>query len=131
MNDAKLFFSTDQAITTDAVSEFYLDCNSITEIGRGTVLYVVLYVTTVFDTAAGDGFDVELCTKADGAPTASEMIANLGNIGTAAGEAGKSTGLKMKFPLPAVGLLRYIGLNYNVETGPLATGTVTALLTLI
>jgi hypothetical protein len=130
MYDAKLYFATDQAVTAAAVSEFYLDCNSISEIGAGTPLYVNVYVTTAFS-ADSHTMDIVLCSQSNGAPTNSHKISELiTGLSNDTGGALVSTGLVMKAPLPAYGLLEYIGLYFDVSSA-MATGTITAFLSLI
>ena len=137
MQDAKLYFSTAQAVTaaTDTVSEYYLDVKKITEIGAGSQLFINVVVDSAYTYSKPDAsakWKIYLATHT-GAPTSAHKISNIAFLEGKSGSSGSlsvlSTGLKCKVPLPSLNLKSHIGLVYQLGTG-FASGTVTAYLSL-
>ena len=138
MNDAKLYFSTVQAVAakTDTVSEFYLDVKDIEEFGAGSQVYLNIAIATAYTFSKPDGsayMDIYLCTNT-GAPTSAHRIQTIKRLyGKSSFGTGHSSllgaGLKVKQPLPNVGLLSCVGLCYQLKTA-FASGTFNAFLTI-
>lgn len=138
MNDAKLYFSTVQAVTaeTDTVSEFYLDVKDIVEFGAGSQVYLNIAIATAYTYSKPNTacyMDIYLCTNT-GAPTSAHRIQTVkrlwGKSGFGTGHSSMlGAGLKVKQPLPNIGLLSCVGLVYQLKTG-FATGTINAFLTI-
>lgn len=138
MNDAKLYFSTIQAVTikTDTVSEFYLDVKDIEEFGAGSQVYLNIAIATAFTYSKPDGsayMDVYLCTNT-GAPTSAHRIQTVKRLwGKSSFGTGHSSllgaGLKVKQPLPNVGLLSCVGLVFQLKTA-MTLGTFNCYLTI-
>ncbi len=131
MKDAKLYFSEVQALTSDEVSDKYLDVKTIAEVGRGSQLFINVDVCTAFASSLYSKLEIWLVSDTS-APTSVDAIAKIGVNLDAKSDAGElnSVGKKVKVPLPSLGLKDHIGLHYEVTGSGLATGAVNAYLTL-
>lgn len=125
ITDKLLRVSTDQAVTVDAVSTDTIDLSVARDIGEGKDLYMHFAVTEDF-TAAGAAtltFQVIGSTAANlGSPV---VLGSTGPIALADLVAGKRHAVRIN---PLIGSLgyRYLGAQYDVATGPMLTGKVTA-----
>lgn len=136
ITDALLWLSgspgaaTGQAVTASAVSTNTIDLSQNRDIGSGEDVAVQFVVDTAV-TAAGAAtvrFEVITSDAANlGTPT---VIAASGDIPKASLTLG--TRVTVKIPPNLITALgkRYLGVNYNVSTGPLTAGTFTAFVTL-
>ena len=123
--DKLLRVSTDQAITVDAVSTDTIDLSVARDIGEGEELYMHFAVTEAF-TAAGAAtltFQVIGSTAANlGSPV---VLGSTGPIALADLTLGKRHAVRINPSIASLGY-RYLGANYDVATGPMLTGKVTA-----
>ncbi len=123
--DKLLRVSTDQAITVDAVSTDTIDLSVARDIGEGEELYMHFAVTEAF-TAAGAAtltFQVIGSTAANlGSPV---VLGSTGPIALADLALGKRHAVRINPSIASLGY-RYLGANYDVATGPMLTGKVTA-----
>jgi hypothetical protein len=123
--DKLLRVSTDQAITVDAVSTDTIDLSVARDIGEGEELYMHFAVTEAF-TAAGAAtltFQVIGSTAANlGSPV---VLGSTGPIALTDLALGKRHAVRINPSIASLGY-RYLGANYDVATGPMLTGKVTA-----
>lgn len=125
--DAKLYLSSDQAITATAASEDVIDWGAAESIGigGGTEVRLVVEVKTAFDSSADDGtltiaWVDDTAAPIDGSSTVvvqSEAIA----------EATLVAGFRKELPIPAEAHGRYGGVYYTVAgSGNFTAGVVNA-----
>ena len=123
--DKLLRVSTDQAITVDAVSTDTIDLSVARDIGEGEELYMHFAVTEAF-TAAGAAtltFQVIGSTAANlGSPV---VLGSTGPIALADLALGKRHAVRINPSIASLGY-RYLGANYDVATGPMTAGKITA-----
>jgi hypothetical protein len=125
MRDSKLIFDDSAAITTARVTSD-LKLADITEAGRGSQLFINVYLTTAFSSDT-DVFQIDLITSS-GVPTAGNALMTI--LPATAVSGLQTPGLIAKMPLPSVGLEAYVGLSLVIPV-ELATGTISAFLSLI
>ena len=126
--DSKLTFDDAQAVTTAKVSANILDLGSITQGGRGTQLFINIYVNTAFSSDT-ETIQIDLICDTT-VPTAGDTLMTILMPTAVNSIAGlHAAGLIAKVPLPSTGLDRYVGLSYVVPTA-VATGKFTAFLSL-
>lgn len=128
--DAFNEFSDAQAITVDAISTNVIDLGPITDnatrdIGTGEEVYFVVTIGTSL--TSGDTITITL-ESADNEALSSNPVVHYttGSVSTT-GLTGGVVAACVR--LPAGDYKRYLGVRYNVGTGPLAAGAVNAFLT--
>lgn len=131
--DARAEFSDAQAVTVDAISTnvmardgLGLSPNATQQLGAPAILYLV--ITCAIEPTDGDTIVFSLESATDEALSASPVVHfATGAISTTAIKAGTVVAVT---PLPYGEYKDYIGVRYNVGTGPLAAGAFNAFLTL-
>ena len=123
VRDALWTFSTDQAITTDAISENGIDLGShnvhgVIDLGAGTPVRVKVVVKTAF--AGGTSMQFQLVTSEDTGLASSVVLAETAVIVDAKLTAGKS--FYINWP-EGIQLDRYIGMKY-VDVGAHSAGAI-------
>lgn len=121
-NDIKLYFSDAQVMTDSQASDTVLNFASIAEVGRGTQLYINVYVSEF--TSAADVFAIDLKT---GSTTPGDNLV-LGVIDSISAAVCSLGGQIAKVPLPSMDMLQYAHLYYTAVTD--VSGKITAFLTL-
>lgn len=128
MRDKWLILDDAQAVTTAKVSANTIDAKSITEMGRGSPLFINIYVDTAFSSDT-ETIQIDLITST-GVPTAGNVLMTLLPATAVDSISGlHAAGLLVKIPLPSTGLESDIGLSYVVPTA-VATGKFTAFISL-
>ena len=124
ITDALLNFSTDQAVTTTAVSTNTVDLGAqARDIGAGEDLYVDFRITTAF--AGGTSTKFEVIVADDAALTSNVQVVGSSNDAlTATLVQGAATAVRINPILGSKGK-RYLGARYTV-TGTNTAGKVTA-----
>ena len=132
MLDALLQLSSAQAVTASAVSTNTIDLSVARDMGPGRPLYMVIGVDTTATAAGAATVTFQAITSAAanlGSPT---VLAQTDAIGKAELTAGRKL---ICVPVPPSVLnaqpngQRYLGVNYEVATGPLTAGAFTCYLT--
>jgi hypothetical protein len=122
ITDQLLRVSTDQALTTTAVSTDTIDLSVARDIGEGGDLYMNFAVTTAL--AGGTSVKFEVITSAAanlGSPT---VIGSTDAIVTASLVAGYNTAVRINPQIASLGQ-RYLGARYTIS-GTYTSGKVTA-----
>lgn len=130
MTDAYLYFSDNQVVNTDELSTI-LDLGDIEEAGRGSQLFIEIWVTDAYSAASFSKITIDLVTSSGADPDSTDILAKL--VHEASGDTGgalTATGLLAKIPLPSTGLLDHVGLSYTVGTVDPSNGAISAFLTL-
>ena len=118
--DKYLQFDSAAAITTTQASTNVVDLSSSRDIGIGDALQLVCTIVTSFAAAGLATLQVQLQTSPDNATWVTLVESDL--LPVANLTAGTEV---LRTPL-ALGIQRYIRLNYLVATGPMTAGAVTA-----
>jgi len=131
MTDDKLYFSDGQVVNTDEVADYYLDVKDIEEIGRGSQVFIEVWVSDAYTAASAALISVDLVTST-AAPDSGDAIMTIVQSATANTSTGPlcSTGLIAKVPLPSTGLEDHISLSYRVGTVDPSNGKITAFLSI-
>lgn len=122
--DAKLQFSSAQAITSAADSTNYVDLDVARDIAVGTPLYLMLNVTTAFTDGSSDStltVTAEFDSTTTFTPDYSYVVATLPALSAA--------GTVVYIPLhaiPGATKYRYMQVSYAPNSGDLTTGSVSA-----
>ena len=125
ITDKLLRVSTDQAVTSTAVSTDTIDLSVARDIGEGKKLIMNFAVTeaATADGAATVTFQVIGSTSAD--LSSPVVLGSTGAIGKASLTLGANIAVDINTLIGSKGY-RYIGANYVVATGPLTAGKFTA-----
>ena len=123
--DSNLVFATALAITTSKVSTV-LDGKYIHDIGRGTPIYLNIYLTTAFTTAA-NGLTIQLVASSGADPGASDVVQEV--MPARLASAMLTTGLLKRIPLTLDIPYERWGLWFLATTA-LVAGAITAFLSL-
>jgi hypothetical protein len=124
--DSNLRFSNDQAITTSAISTNIIDGKAIRDIGRGEPVYLNIYLTTIF-TSAANLLTIQLVSSSAADPGSADVFMDV--MKARAASAMQTTGLLMRMALPEDIPYQKLGLYYLATTA-LAAGKISAFLTL-
>jgi len=124
--DSNLRFCNDQAITASAISTNIIDGKAVRDIGRGQPIYLNVYLTTVFTTAA-NSLTIQLVSSSAADPGASDVYMDVMKARLAS--AMLTTGLLLRMALPEDIPYQKLGL-YFLATTSLVAGKITAFLTL-
>ena len=118
--DKSLLFSNAQAltVTTAAYCTTELDLG-VVDMGAGSPIHVVVYVSDISATAAST-FLIEVCDSA--AATATTLIQDIGTVVTG------SAAFEKIFTLP-IDVKRYVRLRYTLTGTAASTATITAFAT--
>ena len=123
--DSNLRFANDLAITNSKVSTI-LDGEKLRDFGRGQPLYLNIYLTTVFTTAA-DELTIQLISSSGADPGAADVFMEVMPVRLAS--AMLTTGLLKRVPWPQDVPYERVGLWF-LATTELVAGTITAFLSL-
>lgn len=122
ITDQLLRVSTDQALTTTAVSTDTIDLSVARDIGEGGDLYMNFAVTTALAGGTSVKFEVISSASANlGSPT---VIGSTDAIVTASLVAGYNTAVRINPQVASLGQ-RYLGARYTIS-GTYTSGKVTA-----
>ena len=122
ITDKLLRVSTDQALTTTAVSADTIDLSVARDIGEGEELYMNFAVTTALAGGTSVKFEVVQSASADlSSPT---VIGSTDAVVTASLVAGYNTAVRINPQIGGKGQ-RYIGARYTI-VGTFTSGAVTA-----
>jgi hypothetical protein len=122
ITDQLLRVSTDQALTTTAVSTDTIDLSVARDIGEGGDLYMNFAVTTALAGGTSVKFEVISSASANlGSPT---VIGSTDAIVTASLVAGYNTAVRINPQIASLGQ-RYLGARYTIS-GTYTSGRVTA-----
>jgi len=122
ITDKLLRVSTDQALTTTAVSTDTIDLSIARDIGEGEALYMNFAVTAALTGGTSVKFEVISSAAANlGSPT---VIGSSDAIVTADLVAGKNVAVRINPQIASTGQ-RYLGARYTIS-GTYSAGTVTA-----
>ena len=123
--DSNLLFANALAITTSKVSTV-IDGKYLRDIGRGTPIYLNIYLDTVFTTAA-NGLTIQLVASSGADPGASDVVATPMDARLAS--AMLTTGLLKRWALPQDIPYERIALWFLATTA-LVAGKITSFLSL-
>jgi hypothetical protein len=128
--DSNLRFSNAQAITASAVSTYVLDGKYIRKIGKGTPLYLNIYLNTAFTTTT-DALTILLIASSGADPSYSTSPADkvLEVMPSRTAAVMQTTGLLARLALPCEIPYERIALWFLATTN-LAVGKIDAFLTL-
>lgn len=122
ITDKNLRVSTDQALTTTAVSADTIDLSVARDIGEGKDLYMNFAVTTALTGGTSVKFEVVQSASADlSSPT---VIGSTDAVAAASLVAGYNTAVRINPQIGGKGQ-RYIGARYTI-VGTFSAGAVTA-----
>ena len=122
ITDKNLRVSTDQALTTTAVSADTIDLSVARDIGEGEELYMNFAVTTALTGGTSVKFEVVQSASADlSSPT---VIGSTDAVAAASLVAGYNTAVRINPQIGGKGQ-RYIGARYTI-VGTFSAGKVTA-----
>lgn len=124
--DSNLRFSNEQAITTSAISTNIIDGKLLRDMGRGEPVYLNVYLTTVFTTAA-NSLTIQLVSSSAADPGASDVYMDVMKARLAS--VMLTTGLLLRMALPEDIPYQKLGLYYLATTA-LVAGKITAFLSL-
>ena len=122
ITDSLLRVSTDQAVTSTAVSADKIDLSVARDIGEGTALYMNFALTEAF--ANGTSVTFEVITSANDSLGSPTVIGSSATIATAALTLGKNIVVRLNPDIAGKGQ-RYLGARYTV-VGTMNAGKVTA-----
>ena len=122
ITDSLLRVSTDQAVTSTAVSADKIDLSVARDIGEGTALYMNFALTEAF--ANGTSVTFEVITSANDSLGSPTVIGSSATIATAALTLGKNIVVRLNPDIAGKGQ-RYLGARYTVA-GTMNAGKVTA-----
>ena len=124
--DSNLRFSNDQAITTSAISTNIIDGKALRDMARGQPIYLNVYLTTVFTTAA-NSLTIQLVSSSAADPGSADVYMDVMKARLAS--AMLTTGLLLRMALPNDIPYQKLGLYYLATTA-LVAGKINAFLTL-
>jgi hypothetical protein len=124
--DSNLRFSSDQAITASAISTNIIDGKALRDMARGNPIYLNIYLTTVFTTAA-NSLTIQLVSSSGADPGSGDVFMDVMKARLAS--VMLTTGLLMRIALPEGIPYERLGLYYLATTS-LVAGKITAFFTL-
>jgi hypothetical protein len=124
--DSNTRFSNEQAITVSAISTNIIDGKALRDMARGQPIYLNIYLTTVFTTAA-NSLTIQLVSSSAADPGASDVFVDVMKARLAS--AMLTTGLLMRWALPEDIPYQKLGL-YFLATTTLVAGKISAFLTI-
>lgn len=129
ITDAFLSLSSAQAVTASAVSTNAIDTSLIgRDIGDGKDLYAHFTVDVSAVAAGAATVQFQIITSASPAMTSPVVLASTDAIGKAELTAGRRP-ISLQIPIHRIAPSdRYLAAQYVVATGPLASGTFTAVI---
>lgn len=122
ITDKTLRVSTDQAVTTTAVSTDTIDLSIARDMGEGHPLYANFAVTTAF--AGGTSIKFEVISSASAALSSPTVIGSSDAVVTASLTLGANFAVRVNPQIASKGQ-QYLGVRYTVS-GTYTAGTVTA-----
>jgi hypothetical protein len=122
ITDKLLRVSTDQALTTTAVSTDTIDLSIARDIGEGDDLYMNFAVTAAL--TGGTSVKFEVITSASADLSTPTVIGSTDAVVTASLVAGYNTAVRINPQIASLGK-RYLGARYTIS-GTYSAGTVTA-----
>jgi hypothetical protein len=122
ITDKLLRVSTDQALTTTAVSTDTIDLSIARDMGEGHPLYMNFAVTAAL--TGGTSVKFEVITSANADLSSGTVIGSTDAIVTASLVAGYNTAVRVNPQIASKGA-RYLGARYTIS-GTYSAGTVTA-----
>ena len=123
--DKLLRVSTDQAITVDAVSTDTIDLSVARDIGEGEELYMHFAVTEAFTAAGAATLTLQVIGSTAANLGSPVVLGSTGPIALADLALGKRHAVRINPSIASLGY-RYLGANYDVATGPMTAGKITA-----
>lgn len=132
LTDAFLQLSTAQAVTASAVSTNTIDLGVARDIAIGTPLYVVIQVNTSATATGAGTVNFQVISSAGADLSSPTVLSQSGAIGKAELTASRkliAVPIGPSVLVAAPNGQRYLGLNYEVGTGPLTAGAFTATIT--
>ncbi len=125
ITDKLLRVSTDQAITVDAVSTDTIDLSVARDIGEGKDLYMHFTVTEAFTAAGAATLTLQVIGSTAANLGSPVVLGSTGPIALADLALGKRHAVRIN---PLIGSLgyQYMGAQYDVTTGPMTAGKITA-----
>lgn len=128
--DALLQLSSEQAVTTSAVSTNTVDLGVAKNVGAGEQIYVRVNVTEAADAVGAGTVNFQVIQSAAANLGSATVIGQTGAIGKAKLTAGASFDIPIPRSFVNMPGQRYLGLNYEVGTGPLTAGKFSATIVL-
>lgn len=122
ITDKTLRVSTDQAVTTTAVSTDTIDLSIARDMGEGHPLYANFAVTTAF--SGGTSIKFEVISSASAALSSPTVIGSSDAVVTASLTLGANFAVRVNPQIASKGQ-QYLGVRYTVS-GTYTAGTVTA-----
>ena len=122
ITDKTLRVSTDQAVTTTAVSTDTIDLSTARDMGEGHPLYANFAVTTAF--SGGTSIKFEVISSASAALSSPTVIGSSDAVVTASLTLGANFAVRVNPQIASKGQ-QYLGVRYTVS-GTYTAGTVTA-----
>lgn len=126
VTDAKLFFDDAQAVTTSKLSANVIDIGDISDVAKGSPVYVNIYVDTAFSSDT-EQVTIDLVASTGAAMTAGDKVMEL--VPATAASSLTSAGLLKRVALPEGMSGNYIGVYYTATTA-VASGKFTTFLSI-
>jgi hypothetical protein len=125
ITDKNLRVSTEQAVTSTAVSTDTIDLSQARDIGEGKDLYMHFDVTEAVTASGAATVDFQVIGSTAANLGSAVVLGSSGPIGKADLTLAKRIAVRINPVIGSTGY-RYLGANYVVATGPLTAGKFTA-----